>query len=216
MDFWRQTGWPIVTADSDTEIFSASQARNNAVRLAEAGTVVICDADTIPPLDNVLTAVTDPVGVTCPHTTWRLIPSDWVDEPINAFQKAPVLREYPHSFCGTIVTTTAEYWRLGGQPEEFVGWGYEDTAFHLNVLARSTFRRISGTTFSLDHNRPDGRADTPGWSRDFSRNKELFERYRNRQNKELLKRYCTAEERNWLKRELIKINEHPWLGPDEP
>jgi hypothetical protein len=43
MDFWRQTGWPIVTADSDTHVFSASQARNNAVRQAKTGTVVICE-----------------------------------------------------------------------------------------------------------------------------------------------------------------------------
>ncbi|MGE2688997.1 galactosyltransferase-related protein [Mycolicibacterium pulveris] len=216
MEFWRQTGWPIVTADSDTEIFSASQARNNAVRQAGAGTVVICDADTIPPMDNVLAAVADPVGVTYPHTAWRLIPADWVDKPISDFPNAPVVREHQHSFCGAVVTTTAEYWRLGGQPEEFVGWGYEDTAFHLRVLAISTFRRMPGIAYSLEHNPPDGSADTPGWSRDFSRNQELFQRHRRRGNQELLERYRNAEQRKWLMRELIKIHEDPQLEPHEP
>jgi hypothetical protein len=209
MDFWRQTGWPIITADSDTEIFSASQARNNAVRLAETDTVVISDADAIPPMDNVLTAVADPVGVAYPHTTWRLIPADWVDKPISEFPKAPVVLEHKDSFCGVIVTTTTEYWRLGGQPEEFVGWGYEDTAFHLVVLTLSTFRRMPGITFSVEHNHPDGSADTPGWSRDFSRNQALFERYRNSRNQELFERYRDAEGRKWLMRELIKIREEP-------
>ena len=209
MEFWQQTGWPIITANSDTEIFSASQARNNAVRQAETETVVLCDADTIPPMDNVLTAVADPVGVTYLHDTWRLIPAGWADKPISEFPKAPVVKEFNSSFCGAIVTTTTEYWRLGGQPQEFVGWGYEDTAFHLAVLTRSTFRRLPGITYSMEHNHPDGSADTAGWSRDFGRNKELFEQYRKNQDQELFKRYSNAEGREWLTQELIKINEDP-------
>lgn len=212
IDFWRQTGWPIITADSDTEIFSASQARNNAVRLAQTDIVVVCDADTIPPMDNVLTAVAEPGGVTYPHTTWRLIPADWVDRPISEFPNAPVMLEHKHSFCGAIVTTAAEYWRLGGQPEEFAGWGYEDTAFHLRVLALSNFRRMPGIAYSVEHNHPDGTADTTGWTRDFTLNRELFERYRNSRAEELFERYRTATDREWLMRELTKIGEGP---PDE-
>ena len=63
-----------------------------------------------------------------------------------------------------MVTTRTEYWRLGGQPEEFVGWGYEDTAFQFVVFTLSTFRRMPGIAFSIDHNDVDGGADTPGWS----------------------------------------------------
>ena len=209
VQFWQQTGWPIVSADSDTQIFSAAQARNNAVRQAETETVILCDADTIPPMDNVLTAVTDPVGVTYLHEIWRLIPADWTDKPISEFPNAPVLKEFTASFCGAIVTTATEYWRLGGQPEEFEGWGYEDTAFHLVVLAQSTFRRMPGVTYSFEHNDRDGNADTPGWSRDFDRNKERFELYRNRHDHELFERYSNAEDRERLTAELVKINEDP-------
>ena len=209
MEFWQQSGWPIATADSDTEIFSAAQARNNAVRQAETETVLLCDADTFPPMDNVFAAVANPVGVTYLHDTWRLIPADWADQPISEFPNAPVLKEFTNSFCGAIVTTTTEYWRLGGQPEQFSGWGYEDTAFHLGVLARSTFRRMPGVTFSLEHNDPDGGADTPGWSRDFDRNKELFEQYRIELDPTLFERYSNAADRELLMRELIKIKEDP-------
>ena len=209
MEFWQQTGWPIVTADSDTEIFSAAQARNNAVRQAETETVVLCDADTIPPMDNVLAAVADPSGVTYLHDTWRLLPAKWADKPLGEFSNAPVLKEFTASFCGAIVTTTSEYWRLGGQPEEFEGWGYEDTAFHLGVLRLSTFRRMPGITYSFEHNKSDGSADTPGWSRDFDRNKELFEQYRAKQDSDLFARYSNAENRELLMRELIKIREDP-------
>lgn len=188
MDFWRQTGWPISTADSDTEIFSLSQARNNAVRQAQTDTIVISDADTIPPIDNVRAAVADPVGVTWPQTTWRLIPADWVDKPISEFPKAPVVLEHKDSPCGIIVTTTTEYWRLGGHPEQFVGWGYEDTAFQLVVFTLSTFRRMPGIAFSIEHNDTDGGADTPGWSRNASRNRELFEPYRDANGKKRLMR----------------------------
>jgi hypothetical protein len=204
MDFWRQTGWPIITADSATEIFSLSQARNNAVRQAETDTIIVCDADTIPPIDNVLSAVADPVGVTWPHTTWRLIPADWVDKPISEFPKAPAVLEHKNSPCGIIVTTRTEYWRLGGHPEEFVGWGYEDTAFQLVVFTLSTFRRMPGIAFSIDHDDPDGGADTPGWSRDASRNRELIERYRN------------AEGRKWMMRKLIKIHAAENTHEDDP
>jgi len=208
MEFWQQTDWPIITADSDTEVFSAAQARNNAVRQAETEIVILCDADTLPPMDNVVTAVGDPVGVTYLHDTWRLIPVGWVDRPISEFAKAPVLKEFTNSFCGAIVTTATEYWRLGGQPEEFEGWGYEDTAFHMGVLTQSTFRRMPGITYSFEHNAPDGSADTPGWSRDFDRNKARFEQYRKRRDHELFERFSNEKDKEWLAQELIMINEN--------
>ncbi|MBV8292080.1 MAG: glycosyltransferase family 2 protein, partial [Mycobacterium sp.] len=54
--FWAETfpDWPVITEDSDTEIFSSSQARNNAVRKAATEIVVVADADTIPEADNVV------------------------------------------------------------------------------------------------------------------------------------------------------------------
>ena len=172
--FWaeRFPDWPVIAEDSDTEIFSASRARNNAVRKAATEIVVVADADTIPEADNVVRAVADPAGVTYPFTTWRLIPAEYADRPLEEFPRIPALID-PHATGGVMVTTTDEYWRLGGQPEEFHGWGYEDQAFKYVAQALSEWRRIPGAAYSIDH-----QADSPAWTRDITRNAGLVRPYR--------------------------------------
>lgn len=192
MQFWADAGFEVITADSDTEIFSLSQARNNAVNAAKTDIVVVADADTFPPMSGVLSAIADPVGVTWPHSTWRLIPAEWVDKPIEEFPNAPTVLEYANGLGSALVCTTDEYWRLGGQPEEFVGWGYEDCSFQFIVSTLSTFRRMPGIAFSIDHNDAEGNADSPGWSRTAKHNKALMDPYRR------------AANRPWLMRELIQ------------
>jgi N-terminal domain of galactosyltransferase len=186
--FWAETfpDWPVITEDSDTEIFSASQARNNAVRKAATEIVVVADADTIPDADNVVRAVADPTGVTWPYTTWRLIPAEYADRPLDEFPRAPALID-PHAIGGVMVTTVDEYWRLGGQPEEFHGWGYEDRAFQYVAQALSECRRIPGAAYSIDH-----QADSPGWSR------ELLT-----PNAGLVKLYQIAADKPRLMREIV-------------
>lgn len=193
-EFWAQhfPTYPVITSDSNTEIFSLSEARNNAVRQAETDVVIVADADTLPPIAGVKAAVKNPVGVIWPHTTWRLIPAEWVDKPLKDFPQAPAVIEYADGLGGVMVTTRDEYWRLGGQREEFRGWGCEDCAFHLVVTTLSTFRREPGIAFSIDHNDAGGKADTPGWSRDGDRNLSLLAPYR------------AAAGRPWLMREIIK------------
>ena len=112
-----------------------------------------------------------------------------------------------HAVCMCIHRSVWE--KVGYFPPVPGLWGYEDTAFHLGVLRLSMFRRMPGVTYSFEHNTTDGTADTNGWSRDFDRNKELFERYRASRDHELFQRYSNAESREWLAQELIKINEDP-------
>ena len=171
--FWAETfpDWPVITEDSDTEIFSLSQARNNAVRKAATGIVVVADADTIPEADNVVRAVTDPTGVTWPYTTWRLIPAEYADRPLDEFPRIPALID-PHATGAVMVTTADEYWRLGGHPEEFHGWGYEDQAFKYVAQTLSECRRIPGAAYSIYH-----QADSPAWTRDVTRNMGLVKPY---------------------------------------
>lgn len=193
-EFWAKNfpTYPVITADSDTEVFSLSQARNNAVRQAQTDVVIVADADTIPPIAGVKAAVKNPEGVIWPHTIWRLIPAEWVDRPFKDFPDAPAVIEYDDGLGGVMVTTPAEYWRLGGQREEFCGWGCEDIAFHMVVTTLSKFRREPGIAFSIDHNDTAGNADTPGWSRDGNRNLALLAPYR------------AAAGRPWLMREILK------------
>ena len=195
--FWAEhfPDWPVIAADSDTEIFSLAQARNNAVRQAKTDVVVVCDADTIPIVENVRAAVADPVGVTWPHSVWRLIPADWVDRPYEDFVNAPTVIEYEYGLGSALVCTVKEWWRLGGQPEEFIGWGFEDCSFHLVVRTLSTLRRMPGVVYSIDHNDKDGNADSPGWSRYGAHVKR---------NELLARSYQCAAGRPWLMREVLK------------
>jgi len=182
--FWAETfpDWPVVAEDSDTEIFSLSRARNNAVRKAATEIVVVADADTIPEADNVVSAVTDPTGVTWPFTTWRLIPAEYADRPLDEFPRIPALID-PHATGAVMVTTVDEYWRLGGHPEEFHGWGYEDQAFRYVAQTLSECRRIPGAAYSIDH-----QADSPASTRDVTRNADLVKSYLIAANKRQLMR----------------------------
>jgi hypothetical protein len=193
--FWRQTGWPVVTADSDTEIFNLSKARNNAVRKAKTEVVIVADADTIPPLDSVITAVNTPIGVIWPHERWVLIPAEYAKRPFEDFPQAPTIIEYEKGLGGVMVTTAEEYWRVGGMPEEFEGWGFEDCAFHLIASTLSYFQRIGGTAYSINHNDEKDRADSPGWDRK-GRHVSM--------NAGRIEPYMRAAGRAWLMREIIK------------
>ncbi|MCV7174922.1 methyltransferase domain-containing protein [Mycolicibacterium sphagni] len=202
--FWAQTfpSWPVVTADSQTDIFSLAQARNNAVRKADTNVVVICDADTVPLPQNVVRAVADPVGVTWPFDRYRILPPDSLDTPFEELPNVPIVNRQDgegmvNAVGACLVTTRSEYWRLGGSPPQFCGWGWEDAAFNAVVRTLSTARRIPGHVYAFEHNTnmetyTGAIADSPGWDRDPKRNKALFSPYQ------------SADGRPWMMREVIK------------
>jgi len=136
-----------------------------------------------------LAAVEHPEGVTWPFTRWVLIPAEWVDRPYEEFVDAPVLLEYPKGLGAVMICTRDEYWRLGGQPPEFYGWGYEDAAFHIVAETLSSVNRMPGTVYSINHDQE------PSWTRDETRNRPLIEPY------------IRAGKRPWLMRHLLKTRE---------
>jgi len=209
LDFWAMFGWPIVTADSDTEVFSLAQARNNAVRQAETDVVVIADADTLCDPLNILRAVAEPVGVCWPFTKYRIIDRKYLDTPLHELAGVPFINTWDGDGVagvgGCLVATKSEFARLGGQPPEFVGWGWEDTSFTAVVGTLSQVKRLVGHVYSFEHNKKPrhstgsihdtyvgATADSPGWDRDVERNRELFQIYR------------VAQGRPWLMREVLK------------
>jgi hypothetical protein len=204
--YWAEhfPAWPVVTADSETKIFSLSQARNNAARQADTDILVFCDADTCPPTESVRIAVADPVGVCWPHEFWRLIPAEYAELPFKEFPSAPILREHPDGLGGCMVATAEEYWALGGQPEEFEGWGHEDRCFHMVVQTLSTVRRIGGIAYSIEHNEQLRIADSPGWNRNRTKNQTKARPYE------------AATNKPWLMRELLRIRYETPPGPGEP
>jgi hypothetical protein len=200
-EFWWLVNWPVIVADSDTEIFSLAQARNNAVAQADTEVVVISDADTIPDVRNIIKAVCEPVGVCWPFTNYRILPAEYVETPFDELAGVPHINAWdgdgPNGVGGCLVCTADEYWRLGGQPPEFIGWGWEDTAFTCIVETLSTVRRIPGNIYAFEHNTNaagyvGALADSPGWDRDMSRNEELMAPYK------------AGRGRPWLMREIIR------------
>jgi len=212
-EFWDRyfPRWPVITADSETEIFSLSQARNAGVKLAQTDVVIIADADTLIDPANILTAVADPAGVWWPFEHYRIYGPEHLTTPLENLADTPHLNTWDGDGIagvgGAIVTTRQEYWRLGGQPPEFVGWGWEDVAFTLIARTLSQVRRLPGCVYAFEHNTGGylgGRADTPGWDRDISRNQPLLGYYR-----------C-GDGRPWLMRELIKQRTTTSPSPSPP
>jgi hypothetical protein len=205
-EFWSMFGWPIVTADSDTEIFSLSQARNNAVAKATTDVVVLSDADTLIDPLNVLRAVADPRGVWWPFTKYRILSPGYLDTPLSDLAAAPFINTWDGDGVagvgGCMVCTQEEYWRLGGQPPEFIGWGWEDVVFTMIVQTLSWARRLRGHVYAFEHNQNAERyvgaiADSEGWSRKYG------------QNEELVGIYLAGQGRPWLMREIIRQRDTP-------
>jgi Glycosyltransferase like family 2 len=149
--FWESSGFDVIAGDSDpVRPFNVSAARNNAVRKADTDTVILADADTLVSIDAVHTALGMPEAVVWPFTEYLRVSSTWVDaEDLSA---VPVLHRHPRlSVGGVIVCDRAEYWRLGGFDERFLGWGYEDNAFALLARTFSTVGRVPGVVYSFEH-----------------------------------------------------------------
>jgi hypothetical protein len=206
-EYWAMFGWPVVTADSNTTIFSLAQARNNAVRKAKTEVVVIADADTLPMPLLVLKAVAEPDGVCWPFNRYRIISQDYLHTPLEQLATVPHINTWDGAGIagvgGCLVCTRREYWRLGGQPPEFIGWGWEDTAFTMVVRTLSTAKRLRGNVYAFEHNTyaesyTHAKADSPGWDRDTTRNQHLMAPYLN------------ADSRPWLMRAVVeqKAREH--------
>jgi glycosyltransferase involved in cell wall biosynthesis len=213
---WDQffPGIPMVTGDSDTEIFSLAQARNTAVEKADTDIVVICDADTLPDPDNIKAAVANPVGVCWPFDRYRIIDAQYVNTPFERLAELPHINAWNgdgiNGVGGCLVTTQDEYWRLGGSPPEFIGWGFEDTAFTAIVATLSQAIRIPGNIYAFEHNTVaagatenyiGAKADSPGWDRD------------NFRNRELCKPYVNANGRPWLMKEILRRREAGAMSP---
>ena len=160
--FWEQTGWPIVEADSDpTRHFNLAQARNNAVRQVDTEFVVVADADVIPKLENVYSAL-EGIGeeIIWPYTLHRYISGDWEGDPFEA----PVVQldgmppQPPEGYIewtGSLyVARLTSYWRVGGFDERFTSWGGEDSCFRIAANTLVGVGRVNGPCISYNHECP--------------------------------------------------------------
>ncbi len=145
----------VVDVDGD---FSRARVRNEAVRRAGEGVVVLCDADTLPEADALRDAIDGAAldgRLHLPYTRYRALSPEGTlavyargVDPMDA----PVEDESRRPIGGVWVISVDAYWQAGGMDEEFKGWGFEDDSFFVaaNCLLGETVRH-EGTITHLHH-----------------------------------------------------------------
>lgn len=180
---WYATNLPearLRTVDTDDDVFVLAACRNEAVRTAPEGTVIVLsDADTLPeiePLRRAIDAARTSGLVHLPYTEYRWLggtgSAQYADGvPLEDCEVEQVVRG---ACSGVYVTTADAWWAHGGQDEGFRGWGFEDAAWYLahETLLGEPPRRHDGRVYAL-HHAPETRAGTG-----YDANAARMERYR--------------------------------------
>ena len=134
--------------------FSRARVRNECVRRAGSGVVVLCDADTVPekqPLLDAIAGAAQDGRLHLPYTRYRaLSPAGTLAVYARGVHPAdaPVEEESRRPIGGVWVIDTDAWWDAGGMDEQFRGWGFEDDAFHTaaTVLLGETVRHEGAIT----------------------------------------------------------------------
>jgi hypothetical protein len=148
----------LLVVDTDHEPFNRSAARNEAVRQAGSGIVVVCDADSMPepePLHEAIAAAADGV-LHLPYTIFTGLTREQTLQVLlqgsDLRTGAPLALLTTNSVGGCLVIDHDAYWDAGGQDEGFHGWGGEDVAFRFacDALLGET-QRHTGVLYGLWH-----------------------------------------------------------------
>lgn len=189
---WSALGhrvWEGDDVDPDNPLFNRAASRNSAAAKAHDWTVgAIVDADIIIPgkqLKNAEAIARQTRGVVyafdqfvalSKSATHDIMHRDW--HPVKIVHRLPTMgarwtKDDPIS--ASCIVIHREAWEvLGGFDERFVGWGFEDRAFHEAARSLADVDRLAGPAYHLWHPRSD-RDDT---SEAFQQNRLLSLRYR--------------------------------------
>jgi len=200
-------GWDrLVLGESPEGPFNRSAALNNAYGMADLGVrsegheselydvVIVADADSIVSDDQLARAIhTARITnrLTVAHDRWVNVEdherADFLlGEPVN---EGRVTRRGPMSpprrrliyrkTVSSMLVVPVDLWdEVGGFDDRFVGWGFEDRAFHrMCERARGGYERIPGPVFHLDHERPAADVNRVR-DRGYRANRDLWFEYR--------------------------------------
>lgn len=179
--------WPVVEGHHDNGLFNRSAAINRAAKQAGAWDVaVITDSDIIGNPGAVVDAVAKAYGtgrMTVTHTKRVDLSRQGTEKVMTGYRgpwdRRPIMeRVWKVSDSSCIAVPRSLFDKVGGFPEEFEGWGYEDSAFvTLCERAAGPVVRLPGTVFHLWHERPaDGARNSPSRAANLA----LLERLRTR------------------------------------
>lgn len=160
-------------------VFSRARVRNEAVRRAGEGVVVLCDADTVPeeqPLRDAVAGAAEDGRLHLPYTRYRaLTPEATLAVYARGVDPhhAPVAEESRRPIGGIWVIRADAWWAAGGMDEAFVGWGFEDDAFWAaaSVLLGPPVRH-DGVITHL-HHKPAANVRSP----EYRRNQARYQQY---------------------------------------
>lgn len=133
-------GFPVLLVDSGHETFNRAASRNFGVRAAPAGHVaVVCDADILPDPQPLALAVASAYDgrLHYPYTICHYLTEAGTREVLHGQPPDPARIEFsiPAAQGGIMVMLADGWLAAGGMDEGFVGWGFEDNAWHTVVTA---------------------------------------------------------------------------------
>lgn len=136
-------GFELCIGHDDPQDFNRSKARNRAFEESSGDLIVISDADTACPIDNVLgalKAVEEGHAWVIAHSEYHSLTEEYTDwlitQPPGMMLKPPFPSNWvmhSRSQAGVLVMTRETYEKVGGYNEEFDGWGYEDNEFAVRL-----------------------------------------------------------------------------------
>lgn len=176
-------GWPVITGDGEGPWSRAAAVNAAAEDAGDWDVAVIADADTIPPegLPKAVRRAQQSGGGIRPHDhLYRLTPSGSIavaNKGVGALEPRHIQREHPGG--GLLVVARDAWERLEGFPEDYVGWGHEDSAFGTMLVVKASWDRMPGTAWHLWHPEPDKR------SVDYRRNRQMLGRLQQTHRREL-------------------------------
>jgi hypothetical protein len=158
VDKWWQDNFGITTiaCDSNLQPFNLSAARNECVKQSPTEVMVVTDADClvdVPALLSALKQANETGLAQLPYVGTRLVDEKGTQEYIKGRPIELCDAIEMSGSVGGIMVTTKTTWALhGGQDERFIGWGYEDEAWHLcHQTLLGQVQRHEGSLYFLRH-----------------------------------------------------------------
>lgn len=153
-------GYPVILGDRAGPWSRAAAINQAAAAAGRWRVAIIADADTVvepPVIREAVELARRTGGGVRPHDhLWRL-----------TRQGSAVLKKHGpiaiHSRLtsgvapggGVLVVSRAAWDRIGGFNEAYVGWGHEDSAVSLELVAKASWDRLPGNAWHLWHPAPD-------------------------------------------------------------
>ena len=151
-------GYPIFLGDSEGP-WARAAALNSASRAAgEWEIALVADADTVldpTAVSRTLKRVRWTRGAARPHDHRFMLNRRASKKFV---QTGEILPEHLGSDApggGALVVHREAFERVGGYDEQFVGWGYEDSAMNIALATTSRWERIPGVSYHLNHGIPN-------------------------------------------------------------